>query len=516
MAKKYFYLLFLISSLALHSQTPTINWSKIHGGTFLDQPFDLIKTADGNYVSFGYRQLGEQFYNSDTYSWLVKLDPNGNMLWQKNYGETNTDVVGYTVKETSDGGLILLGSVYKSNTGYDARLVKTDGLGNIVWSKTFAGLYSGTETFKGIVETPDGYMLAGYSESESGTFNVNFGGNLGGSDGWVLKLDPTGNILWKKNYGTVNSEYFNNIVLLSNGDSIVSGYSYAQGGNGLSDFWIVRIDKNGVVLWDKKYGGNGYDESVKTIITYDGNLICVGKTRSSSYSGNVAYNHGNDDAWVVKLSSETGNLLWENTFGGTEYEHVAEVKETNDHSLVLAGDTSSNDNGISIHGASDSWIFKISETGNLIWQKAFGGSVGDTARGFVIDNDNEYVIANSSSSYDHDVNNPSNTNFNLWLFKLSPDTSGNLSTIDWNMPIAGNNCDFVKLYPNPSPRNEFFTNYKITESKTIEVFDATGKLVHKNTGFKNYINLDFLQKGIYTAQVIEGDSPICVKKIIIE
>jgi type IX secretion system substrate protein len=525
MMKKYICIVLLVFNAISYSQAPIINWSKIHGGLFLDQPHDLIKTSDGNYISFGYRQLGDQSFNSDPYAWLVKLDVNGNMLWQQNYGEASTDVVGYSVKETSDGGFILLESIFKSATNYDVRLVKTDNLGNITWTKNFGGLYSGeVDTFRSVIQTPDGgYMLAGYSDSASGTvFDTNYGGTLRGFDGWVIKLDASGNMFWKRNYGTVNSEYFNNITPLPNGDFIVSGYSYAPGGNGLDDFWIVRINQNGIVLWNKKYGGNSYDESVKTIVAYDGDLICVGKTRSSSNTGNVTTNNGGDDVWVVKLSSATGDLLWEKSFGGSGFENVAEVKETNDHALVLVGSTASTDNGISIRGASDSWIVKINETGNLIWQKTFGGTLGDTARGFVIDNNNEYVVANSSSSYNHDVNNPSNTSFNLWFFKLSPDNSGTLSDVDWDTSIGqnsnytGNDCDIIKLYPNPSPQNEFFTNYKITESKTVKIFDVSGKLVYNNPDFKNYMKLNFLQKGVYIAQVIEDDSSICVRKIIIQ
>lgn len=522
MKKKYCYLFFLFFSLTLYSQTPVINWSKIYGGNFLDQPRDLIRTSDGNYVTYGYRQLGDQFYNSDTYAWLVKLDINGDMIWQKNYGQNLTDVVGYTVRETSDGGFILLGSVNSSNTstGFDVRLVKTDNLGNILWSKTFAGLYSGTETFKSVIQTPDGgYMLAGYSDSASGTvFDVNYGGALMGYDGWVIKLDASGNMFWKRNYGTVNSEYFNNITPLPNGDFIVSGYSYAPGGNGMSDFWIVRINQNGIVRWEKKYGGSTHDESVKTIVTYDGDLICVGKISSPSNTGNVTVNHGGEDVWMIKLSSATGDMLWQKSFGGSGYEAVTEVKETVDHALVLVGNTSSSDNGITLRGAADSWIFKTNETGDLIWQKTFGGTYGDTAYGFVIDNNNEYVLANSSSSFDYDVNNPSNTNFNLWFFKLTPDTSGTLSdtSVNQNMNYAGNDCDIIKLYPNPSPRNEFFTNYKITEAKTVNIFDVSGKLVYSNLDFKDYMKLDFLQKGVYVAHITDADSLICTKKIMIQ
>jgi hypothetical protein len=174
----------------------------------------------------------------------------------------------------------------------------------------------------------------------------------GNGDAWVLKLDETGDVLWQKTYGGTNHDYTQSIQQTSDGGYIVAGSTYSFGaGNG--DIWVLKLDETGNVLWQKTYGGANYDMAKSIQQTLDGGYIAAGYTES--------FGAGYDDAWVLKLD-ETGNVLWQKTYGGTQDEEAKFIQQTSDGGYIVAGWIFSFFNTIY---ESDFWVLKLDSNGGI-------------------------------------------------------------------------------------------------------------------------------------------------------
>ena len=301
--------------------------------------------------------------------------------WQKCLGGTDDDRA-TAVQQTTDEGFIVAGHTMSSdgdvsvNYGnYDYWIVKLDTAGNITWQKSFGG--TGNEEAQSIQQTSDqGFIIAGYSDSDNGDVT----GNHGSNDYWIVKLDGSGNLQWQKSLGGTGDDLAKYIRQTSDGGYIIAGNATSQdgdvtGNHGEDDVWIVKLDENGVIAWQQSYGGNDSDYANFIEVTSDGGFIVCGA--SSSINGDVTQNNGQLDYWILKLSS-TGILEWQKSYGGSESEEAFAVQQTSDDGFIIGGRTYSNDIDVSVnHGNLDCWIVKIDQTGNLQWQKSFGGSGSD-------------------------------------------------------------------------------------------------------------------------------------------
>jgi pyocin large subunit-like protein len=248
------------------------------------------------------------------------LDALGNIVWNKLLGGSSSDNATH-IQQTTDGGYIISGSSESSDNGdvsgtnhgsYDYWIVKLDDLGNIVWNKLLGG--SSNETATNIQQTSDGgYILSGFSSS-SASGNVSET-NHGSSDYWIVKLDDLGNIVWNKLLGGSSNEFATNIQQTSDEGYIISGYSsssasgnVSETNHGFIDYWIVKLDALGNIVWNKLLGGRSSDAASNIQQTTDGGYIISGYSVSSA-SGNVLEtNHGIYDYWIVKLDA-LGNIV---------------------------------------------------------------------------------------------------------------------------------------------------------------------------------------------------------------
>jgi len=293
----------------------------------------------------------------------VKLDETGNIQWQKYLGGSDGDGA-FSIQQTSDGGYIVAGVAY-SNDGdvsgnhgdSDYWIVKLDETGNIQWQKCLGG--SREDVAKSIQQTSDGgYIVAGITPSNDGDVS----GNHGSADYWIVKLDETGKIQWQKCLGGSDGDGAFSIQQTSDGGYIVAGVAYSNdgdvsGNHGDSDYWIVKLDETGKIQWQKCLGGSSYDEAYSIQQTSDGGYIVAGYTYSND--GDVSGNHGDFDYWIVKLD-ETGNIQWQKCFGGSSYDYAQSIQQTSDGGYIVAGWTESNDGDVSgNHGNSDYWIVKL-------------------------------------------------------------------------------------------------------------------------------------------------------------
>ncbi len=296
-------------------------------------------------------------------AWVIKISSIGSLQWQKALGGTADDYAN-SIQLTTDGGYIMAGytlsndgDVTGNHGAQDAWVVKLSSTGSLQWQKALGGIT--TDEALSIKNTNDGgYILAGFTFSN----NDDVAGNHGAQDAWVVKLSSTGSLQWQKALGGTSDDQANSIQPTPDGGYIMAGYTASidgdvTGNHGFSDFWVVKLSSTGSLQWQKNIGGT-YNEEAKSIqLTPDGGYIIAGYTYS--IDGDVTGNHGSYDAWVVKLNS-TGSVQWQNALGGTSSDYANSIQPTPDGGFIVAGYTYSDNGDITgNHGDSDAWVVKL-------------------------------------------------------------------------------------------------------------------------------------------------------------
>jgi len=438
---------------------PRIGWQKSLGGTGNEEAASIQQTSDGGYIVAGYTAStnGDVSGNhgSDDY-WVAKLDANGTIIWQKTIGGTLADRA-YAVQQTADGGFVVAGFAQSTNgdvTGNrgsrDMWVVKLDANGNITWQKALGG--STTDEAYSVQQTADGgYIVAGFTYSNNGDVT----GNHGMHDFWVVKLNSSGGLVWQKALGGTGMDIATSVRQTSDGGYIVAGYAASTNGDvtfnyGTSDYWVVKLDGNGNLQWQKSLGGSSSDKASSVMQTADGGYIVTGS--SASFNGNVTGGHGSFDYWVVKLNA-SGNLVWQKALGGSGADESSFVSITGDGGYIVSGYTSSNNGNVTgNHGSQDAWILKLDASGNIQWQKALGGSLNDKAAFVHQTSDRGYIIAASSQSSDGDVSG-NKGGFDFWIVRQAsciPVTTVYASACTGTPPpnsidtlVSRNGCDSI-------------------------------------------------------------------------
>jgi len=239
------------------------------------------------------------------------------------------------------------------------------------------------------------------------------------------------------------------IIQTNDGGSIVLGTTGSNDGDvagggfhGGYDFWIVKLNENGAIQWQKCLGGSGSDTAYSIQQTSDGGYIVAGDTNSND--GDMAGSgfHGGYDFWIAKLN-EFGVIQWQKCLGGSNDDTARSIKQMHDGGYVVAGWTYSNDNDVAgggFHGRADSWAVKLSDSGEILWQKCLGGSDDDAAESISVTDDGGIIIAGVTYSSDGDVtgkHNPNSRNPDFWVVKLN-----SAGTIQWQKCLGGSNADW--------------------------------------------------------------------------
>ncbi|KUG24880.1 hypothetical protein ASZ90_005307 [hydrocarbon metagenome] len=281
---------------------------------------DVIVANDGNYVVLG---------NTESYGagridfYLLKLDPNGNLIWSKTYGG-QYDESASEVLQTSDGGFIMCGNTKLSASGSrDAYIVRVDAQGNQLWAKNYGG--AGGETASGIIETSDGGYIFSGSTTSNGTDDFQL---------WIVKIDANGNEVWSKTHGGAEWEEAASISPTSDGGYILSGYTLSKGA-GAKDAYLIKVNATGDVIWDKVFGDIHADEFRDAKETPDGGFIAVGYS-ITFFSQQNQYR----DLFIVKTNS-SGDLVWSKLIGSDKNEGASSVRITTDGGFVISGFTDS-------------------------------------------------------------------------------------------------------------------------------------------------------------------------------
>ncbi len=382
--------MFLVIGIFVSSSSMAFafEWAILYGGTSYDRAYSIQQTADSGYIVAGYT---ESFGTGSGDFWVLKLNSNGTVAWQKTYGGTDDDRAN-SIQQTADGGYIVAGYTYSfSIDRKDFWVIKLNSDGTVAWQKTYGG--SDDDRAYSIQQTSDGgYIVAGAKYLGNGLY-----------DFWVIKLNSDGTVAWQKTYGGSDDDVAHSIQQTADGGYIVAGIT-ASFDVGSGDFWIIKLNSDGTVAWQKTYGGTGQEWAYSIQQTADGGYIVAGVTAS--------FSAGLRDFWVLKLNSE-GTVDWQKAYGGIGDEYAYSIQQTADSGYIVAGFTTSFGAGLY-----DFWVLKLNSEGTVDWQKAYGGYDDDVAHSIQQTADGSYIVAGYAESFGAGSGD-------FWVLRL--DTNGEIS-----------------------------------------------------------------------------------------
>ena len=313
-----------------------ITWQRAWGGPDWDDPATVVATSDGGYLLAG---STKSFGRGERDVWVLKVDAFGVDQWQKTSGESFVDMA-WDAVESTDGTFVVAGFTQDVSDVSDAQawILTLNPDGQAQRERTYGG--PGWEEARSIVQTSDGgYAFAGSTES--------FGAV--GEDGWIVKLDTRDGIEWEKRYGGPEREYFLSLAPTSDGGFVAAGGTYPGGGQ--PDAWVMRLDGTGEVLWQERLGGLDHDLALAAAELDDGSVLVSGITHSMGA--------GFQDAWLIRLDP-FGAVLWQKTYGGGNQEGATAPASTPDGGIAIGGFTDSFGAGLG-----DLWLLKLDEAGNV-------------------------------------------------------------------------------------------------------------------------------------------------------
>jgi uncharacterized delta-60 repeat protein len=364
---------------------------------------------------------------------------NVRLLSQKLYGGIEYDEF-LGIQPISSGGFILGGSTRSNQTGlvgqnhsskdYDAWVVRLNSNQDTLWTRLMGG--TGSDFFNGCVAASDGgFVFSGYTNAANGDVVGTFKGNF---DWWIVKLNSDGDTVWTRLMGGAFNDIPGKIAATADGGFIVTGYISTGNSSTSRDGWVVKLNSNGDIVWQQILGGSALDMMSDIAITADGSILLAGYSTSTT----PGTNHGGGDLWVVKLTAD-GAVLYSKLFGGTGDDRANAIKATTDGGCIVAGYTSSNKTGDvgSSKGGDDIWVIKLNASGDTTFTALLGGSGSDRANDVILTADGGYIVAGFSNSTDGDVKN-NNGNVDAWLMKLSK--NGQLL---WSKSFGGSAYDIV-------------------------------------------------------------------------
>ncbi len=397
-----FLLLIFTQNSLLHAQN---NWASIYTLNNEAANLDAVRqTVDGGFILTG-------GMSSDL--WLLKLYPSGIIEWQKTYGGNLADN-GLWIEQTNDEGFIVSGQTFSFGAGSsDAWILKLDKDGNIQWQKRL-GQQIQTDFAISVKQTPDGFIVAG----------ATFPSSVPPFDFWLIKLDLSGNVLWQKSYGGPGDDIAYSVNLTSDGGFIVSGATDSFGA-GFYDLWVLKLDSAGNIQWQKTYGTPDAEFPVREIQeTTDGGFIIAGTTVVSSYPNDSV------KAVVLKLNS-TGQIQWQKSYATNDVESATSIQQTSDGDYIVGGQTGS-------IGSGAMWLLRLDSTGNIKWQKAYQGNNSEVLQSLNQTSDSGFIVSGTESKRPNTIG--------TWILKV--DENGEIDpscTFVTDTNAVATDANFIEL-----------------------------------------------------------------------
>jgi hypothetical protein len=358
------------------NDTGTIEWQETIGGSLLDFINSAKETPDGGFILGGGSRSGisgdkteENVGGNDL--WILKINAVGVIEWQTTIGGTSSDSV-RAINLTNDNGYIVSASSQSGisgdkteigNGGIDIWLLKIDSLGAILWQNTIGSNNDDIPT--AVDQTADGgYILGNYSNSGiSGDKSEPVNGF---QDFWVIKTDANGTIEWENTIGGNNGDVLRDLKILNTGNYLVLGYSDSdisldktENSRGTFDYWIMELNTNGDIVWQKTIGGDDEDFAFNLEITADGNYLIAGQSKSDSSGEKTDDSKGGIDFWPMKIDP-SGGIIWQETIGGNSNDNLVNAFEISD-GYIICGHSFSDISDDKTENSSfiDPWIVKL-------------------------------------------------------------------------------------------------------------------------------------------------------------
>ena len=434
--------LLLMPLTASAQHPPDTLWTNVYVHGYKSYGRSVQQTTDGGFIAAGYTTPSTSFH-SDVY--LVKTDAFGDTVWTRTFGGNLSDQ-GYDVKQTDDGGYIVVGTIIPPGEVFtDVYLIKTDENGNEIWAHNY-GEDDG-DIGHGVIQIPDGgYMVTGYV-------------NIISSDQCyilLMRTDADGDTIWTRifdNYYMQGKGW--DVIRTQDGNYVAAGQTWPTG-NG--NVFLMKFDDNGDTLWMRNYGGDLLEFGNSVMQTQDGGFIIAG--------GSKSYGEGQYDVYLIRTDSE-GDTLWTRTYGGylDDFGHCLDI--TFDGGYIITGMSES---FVSL-GIDDLYLIRTDEFGDTLWTCTYGDSGdGDIDWGYSVQQtaDGGFIVAGKTNSYDPD------TYTRMWLLRFRWD---GVLVEDWKeiQPY-----DFKLLPPYPNPFNGS-TTIPFTLDRPgnvkIDIYDITGRSV---------------------------------------
>jgi hypothetical protein len=360
---------FFILLLPLSSPAQ-ITFERTYGGSSADEAYFVQQTSDGGFIITGWT---DSFGAGDLDVYLIKTDSLGETLWTKTYGGILTDI-GNSVLQLSDGDFIIVGLTYSFGAGsFDVYLIKTNSIGDTLWTKTYGGASGDYGSL--IQETSEGgFIIAGLTQS--------FG--AGGADVYLIKTDSLGDTIWTKTYGDIEWDESWSVYQTSDKGFIITGWTESFGA-GSGDVYLIKTDSLGDTLWTRSYGGIDGDAGKFVQETSVGGFIIAGWTQS--------FGAGGADVYLIKTDSQ-GDTLWTKTYGSSDNDYANSIQETFNGGFIIIGWTFSFG-----AGSADVYLIKTDSIGDSLWTKTYGGIDGDVGWSGQQTLDGGFIITGVTGSF---------------------------------------------------------------------------------------------------------------------
>jgi hypothetical protein len=446
-----FILPFFLMNKKLCSQSLSY-WAKTYGGVKDDVALSIEQTKDGSYIVIGHTQ---SFGSGGWDLWLLKLDINGNIQWEKSYGGPGDEVYTASIEQTKDEGYIVATMTNSFGAGdFDFWILKLDKNGNIQWQKTYGGINEDRAFM--VKQTKDGgYIVIGDTRS----FGI-------WDDLWILKLNPNGEIQWQKAYGGPYMEDGYVIQQTKDNGYIAVGATQSFEA-GFWDFWVLKLDENGNIQWQKSYGGkddDGYTYALQS--TLDNGYIIGGWSRSFS---------NKHVGWILKIDGN-GNIQWQKAYKLIGEDRIFSIKQINNNEYIVSAGYDCYYGG---SNCSDFWIFKIDSNGNIKWQKSYGGIGMEIAQSLQII-DNGYIISGCTTSFGAGL-------WDIWILKLNID--GNVTfDLDSGAQVIDTNAMVFDTNAMVSETNAIITNTDAIVNNTNIIGINTNAIIKQQAPPKNNLS----------------------------
>lgn len=345
------------------SASTIVTFQKTFGSKKDDIGNTVQQTSDGGYIITGVTRTSKK-QRDDVY--LLKTDANGDILWEKSFGEKGNDA-GWCIQQTSDNGFIIVGEMSPKSGKTYVYLVKTNSKGDILWEKSFGG--KDYDVGYSVQQTSDGgYIVTGETSSYG----------AGVDDMYVIMTSLDENNLITMTFGGKGSDLGYSIQQTTDGGFIITGLTSSYGA-GDFDVYLIKINAIGKTIWTKVIGGKKSDAGRSVQQTTDGGYIITGFTESLVEKENF-------DVYLIKTDA-AGDTLWTKTFGGSGSDVGYSVQQTTDGGYIIAGETSSFGNE-----SFDVYLIKTDFNGKTLWTRTFGSSGNDVGRSVQQTTDGGYII----------------------------------------------------------------------------------------------------------------------------